>query len=124
MKLDGSAEEIRDLFQNNDSNLKDLIREPPTQLTITFIVIPCVIFLLSLFILCLLPVGSPQWEFNFLYIISFSSGTWTCASTQLRFKHTAATFCVAIGLLLTFLITAGLISPRDAVETVKSLKSK
>jgi hypothetical protein len=42
----------------------------------------------------------------------------------LRFKNGIATFCVAMGLVLTILLAAGLISPREAAETVKSLKGK
>ena len=122
--VDGSVQEVRDLFENHGLKLKDYLEKPPSPLKAWFLVIPIVVFLLSLFTLALLPAGSPDWQLRFLYILSFGSGTWTCASTQLRFKNGITTFCVAMGLVLTILLAAGLMSPREAAEAVKSLKGK
>ncbi len=122
--VDGSVQEVRDLFENNGLKLEDYLEKPLLPLKTKFLVIPIVVFLLSLFILCLLTAGSPEWQSRFLYIVSFGSGTWICTCTQLRFKNGIATFCVAMGLVLTFLLAAGLMSPREAAEAVKSLKGK
>lgn len=120
--FDGKVEEIRDLFENNGLNLENYIEKPPLPLPTRFLIIPIVIFFISLFGLALLPVGFAEWQSRFLYIVSFGSGTWICVSTHLRFKNGFATFCVAIGLVLTILIGAGLMSPREAAEAVKGLK--
>jgi hypothetical protein len=122
--VDGSAREVRDLFENHGLKLEDYLERPPSPLKAIFLVIPTVVFLLSLFTLASLPASSPDWQLRFLYILSFGSGTWICASTQLRFKNSITTFCVAMGLVLTILLAAGLMSPREAAEAVKSLKGK
>lgn len=122
--VDGSAKEVRDLLENHGLKLEDYLEKPPSPLKIRFLVIPTAVFLLFLFILALLPAGSPDWQLRLLYILSFGSGTWICASTQLRFKNGITTFCVAMGLALTILLAAGLISPKEAAEAVRSLKGK
>ena len=122
--VDGSAEEVRDLFENHGLKLEDYIEKPPSLLKPRFIVLPTVIFLLTLFTLALLPPGVADWQLRIFYILSFASLTWICASTQLRFKNGITTFCVAMGLVLTIVLAAGLISPKEAVEAVKSLKGK
>ncbi|MCX5903145.1 MAG: hypothetical protein NTV89_06670 [Proteobacteria bacterium] len=122
--VDGSVQEVRDLFEDHGLNIESYLEKPPSPLNTRFLVIPIVVFLLFLFTLALLPAGSPEWQSRFIYILSFGSGTWICASTQLRFKNGIATFCVAMGLVLTVLLAAGLISPREAAETVKSLRGK
>jgi hypothetical protein len=122
--VDGSVQEVRDLFENNGLKLEDYIEKPPSPLKVIFLIIPTVVFFLSLFSLCLLSTGSPEWQSKFLYIVSFGSMTWICTWTQLRFKNGIATFCVAMGLIITFLLATGLMSPREAAEAVKSLKEK
>jgi hypothetical protein len=122
--IDGTVQEVQDLLENNGMNLEDYFEKRPPPLKVRFFVIPIVVFLLSLFTLALLPAGSPDWQLRFLYILSFGSGTWICACTQLRFKTGILTFCVAIGLVLTLLVAAGLMSPREAGEEVKSLMGK
>jgi len=120
--VDGSAQEIRDLFEKNGLNLENYIEKPPSPLGSKFLVIPTIVFFISLFALAILPPPSPEWQSRLLFILSFGSGTWMCVSTQLRFKSVVATFCVAMGIVLTVLIAAGMMSPREAAEAVRSLK--
>ena len=122
--VDGSPKEVRDLLENHGLKLEAYLEKPPSPLKTRFLVIPTVLFLLFVFILALLPAGSPDWQLRLLYILSFGSVTWLCASTQLRFKNGIATFCVALGLVLTILLAAGLMSPKEAAEIVKSVKGK
>jgi len=124
MKIDGTPGEIRGLTENHGADIKSYLEKAPSPLKTRFLVIPSVACFLSLFTLALFSACSPVWLSRFLFILSFGSGTWICASTQLRFKNGTATFCVAMGLVLTILVAAGLMSPRDVVEAVKSLRAK
>ena len=119
-----NAQEVRDLFENHGLNLESFLEKPPSPLKTRFLVIPIIVLFLSLFTFALLPTSSPEWQFRFLYILSFGSGTWICVSTQLRFKNAIATFCVAMGLIFTILIAAGIMSPKELIEAVKSLRAK
>ncbi|MDR3631733.1 MAG: hypothetical protein P4L42_15535 [Desulfocapsaceae bacterium] len=122
--VDGSVQEVRDLFENHGLDLESYIEKPLSPLKTRFLIIPVAVFLFILFVLALIPASSPEWQSRFLYIFSFGSGTWICASTQLRFKNGIATFCVAMGLVLTILLAAGVMSPMEAAEAIKSLKGK
>jgi hypothetical protein len=101
--VDGNVEEVRDLLKNFGLNL-------------------VVIFLSSVLVLGVLPTGSLGWQL--LVILSIAGGTWTCASTQLRFRNPVATFCVAMGFVLMILLAAGLISLKEAAEAVMKLKGE
>jgi hypothetical protein len=100
------------------------LEKPPVALKIRFLIIPGALFVLSLICLAVISGQHPQYISRILYIITFGSSTWLCASTQLRFKNNLATFCVAIGLILTALIAAGILSPKEAADYIKGLKEK
>lgn len=121
--FDGSVEEVRDLLENKGLNIENYLDKPPTALKLRYIIIPSSIFILSVCIHVVIQLLPAHW-LRLVHIASFGSGTWVCTSTQIRFKNGIATFCVAIGLLITALIAAGLISPKDAVDIVKGLKDK
>src|SRR5680860_410747 len=95
--VDGSAKEVRDLLENNGLKLEDYLEKPPSLLETKFIIIPVVVFLITLCTVAVLPGGAADWQLRLFYIFSFGSGTWVCASTQLRFKNSITTFCVAVG---------------------------
>ncbi len=113
---------IKDRVENHGFPLEDYLEKPPAPLKTRFIVIPSIIFAISITILCFIAASTGLTKL--FYVISFGSGTWLCASTQIRFKNVATTFYVATGLILTVLIAGGIINPREAVELVKNMKGK
>ena len=113
-------EVIKDRVENHGFPLEDYLEKPPAPLKTRFLVIPSIIFGFSLVFLSFLQ-PSPAF-LKLLYVVSFGSGTWVCASTQIRFKNVITTFCVAIGLITTTLLAGGLISPREAADFVKEMK--
>lgn len=113
-------EMIKNRVENHGFPLEDYLEKPPAPLKTRFLVIPSIIFALSLVFLCFLQ-PAPAFM-KLLYVMSFGSGTWVCASTQIRFKSGVTTFCVAIGLITTTLLAGGLISPREAADLVKEMK--
>jgi hypothetical protein len=119
--FDGSVEEVRDLLENKGLNIEDYLDKPASTLRLRYLIIPSCIFISSVFIHAGIQALPALW-LKLLHITSFGSGTWVCASTQIRFNNGIATFCLAIGLLITVLIAAGLISPKDAVDILKGLK--
>ena len=122
--FDGSVEDVKDLLENNGLTLEDYLEKPPASLKTCFLVVPIMLFTLSLFVLAIMPVNSTSWVLRVLYAISFGSGTWICTNIQIRFRNGIATFCVAMGVIITVLIAAGLLSPREAADIVRDLKSK
>lgn len=113
---------IKDRVENHGFPLEDYLEKPPAPLKTRYLVIPSIIFAISLVFLCFLQQSTSL--VKLLYVISFGSGTWICASTQIRFKNGVTTFCVAVGLITTTLVAGGLISPREAADLVKDMKGK
>ncbi|MBT3805000.1 MAG: hypothetical protein HOG03_10425 [Desulfobacula sp.] len=123
LSLNESLKElIKDRIENHGFPLEEYLEKPPAPLKTRFIVIPRIVFALSLLFLCFFQTSSTF--MNVLYVMSFSSGTWVCASTQIRFKNGVTTLCVAIGLITTTLLAGGLISPQEAADLVKDMKGK
>jgi hypothetical protein len=125
MKLgpfDGTSSEVTDLLENNGLKLENYLARPDAPLKTRFLIIPIVLFLVSLGTTAALTPDAPIWLLRLLYIPIFGSVTWICASIQIRFKNGLATFCAAMGLILTALLATGLLSPREAVDILKDLK--
>jgi hypothetical protein len=122
--FDGRVEEVGNLLENNGLRIEDYLEKPPAPLKTRFLVIPAVLFGVSVCAMAALPIKPPVWLLRLVYILSFGSATWVCASTQIRFRNGIATFCVAMGLILTALLAAGLLSPKEAADMVKDLKGK
>lgn len=120
--FDGTREEVRDLIEDHGLNIEDYLERPQPPLKNKFIVIPTISFLVFVILLASLSNTSHVWLINVLYIFIFGSGTWVCVSTQIKFKNAIATFCVAIGALIIVLLSAGILSPKEAAEFVKDLK--
>lgn len=122
--VDGTSSEVTDLLENNGLKLEDFLAKPDAPLKTRFLIIPIVLFLLSLGTTVVLKPDAPIWLLRLLYIPIFGSVTWICASIQIRFKNGIATFCAAMGLILTALLATGLLSPREAADILKDLKGK
>ena len=117
--VDGSVKECRDFFENNGLNLDDYIEKPPAPLKTRYIVIPSVLFACTLLVMIFVGNKISEANISLLYIFAFSVCTWLTVSVQLRFKNSIATFCVAMGVILTLLIAAGVLSPKEAADYVK-----
>jgi hypothetical protein len=122
--FDGSSSEVRDLLEDNGLKLEDYLERPIAPLKVRFLIVPSVLFLLSLGAMAALTPNLPIRLLRLLYIPIFGGITWICASIQIRFKNGIATFCVAMGLILTALLATGLLSPREAADILKDLKGK
>jgi energy-coupling factor transporter transmembrane protein EcfT len=120
--FDGTTEEVKDLIENNGLNIEDFLERPQPPLKNIFIAIPSIFFLVFIILLALLSNTSHTYPIKVIWIFIFSSGTWVCVSTQIRYKNGVATFCVAIGALIIALFSAGILSPKEATEFVRGLK--
>ena len=108
---------IKDRIENHGFQIEDYLEKPPAPLKTRFLVIPGVLFAFSLFFLSF--IQTPSYFLKFFNITGFGSGSWVCASTQIRFKNKAATIFLALGLVITILIANGM-----SLEEVADLLKK
>ncbi|MDP8258933.1 MAG: hypothetical protein P9L90_05885 [Candidatus Aadella gelida] len=123
MKLEGSPKEIRDHLNNSGFNSTDYFEMPSTPLKKRYLIVPAILFLLSLLLLELLPDGTPTWQSVLSLSLIFGNLTWLCASTQLRFKNGIVTLVVASGSVITFCVVTGLMSPKEVADWLQSFRT-
>lgn len=58
--VDGSPQEVRDLFENNGLKFEDYLERLSSPFKTKFLIIPILIFFLSLSALAIIPAGSPD----------------------------------------------------------------
>lgn len=119
--LDGSPQEISDLFENNGLRLTDYLEATEVPLPRRWIVVPaCVVVFVLLLILLVRGLSARQ--VLLLFVLGLVAGTWLAASVQVRFRKATVTVVVALGVLLSLLVAAGLITPRETVEYIPNGK--
>jgi hypothetical protein len=120
--VDGSAEEVRDLLENNGLRLEDYLEKPAASLKTRYLIIPGAIFMIGLLAVVTFGSAPSKAVVTLLYLLAFGGGMWLTVSVQLRFRNGPATFAAAVGGLLMLLIAAGIFSLQDTAEFVKGLR--
>jgi hypothetical protein len=119
--IEGTPEEIKNYFQNNNSNIFDFITRPEQPIKTIWFVVPTILVLCTLCALVfIIPSDVPWRTFNF--IIGCGGGLWLSANIQLRYKNPWATGLIAIGCLLLLMVAFGIITPMQMLDEVKSFK--
>jgi peptidoglycan/LPS O-acetylase OafA/YrhL len=120
--VDGNAEEVRDLLENNGLRLEDFLEKAAAPLKTRYLIIPGVIFAVGLLAVVAFGSESSKTIRTLLYLLAFGGGMWLTVSIQLRFRNGPATFAAAVGALLMLLIAAGIFSLQDTAEFVKGIR--
>lgn len=120
--MEGSPQEIRDLIEiQGGLKLADYLQPPEAQLPRRWLVIPASLVATALLLIILAGSLSPK-LLLVLLASGFGSATWLTVSVQIRFRNGVATFAVAVGIVLTLLVAAGLIAPSDTIDYLKNLR--
>ena len=125
-KVEGSPEEIKNIFENNGLNLEDYLEKlekADAPLHWSWLSLPGFIFIASLLFLVLLTDVSPKTRIVFL-LVGAGGICWLAAAVQIRFKNPVATSAVGMGLFLMLLVAAGFLTPKETIDTLKGLKDK
>ncbi len=120
--IDGNAEEVRDLLENNGLRLEDFLEKPVAPLETRYVITPGAIFAAGLLAVVVFGGVWSKTVVTLLYLLSFGGGVWLTVSIQLRFRNGIGTFAAAIGALLMLLVAAGIYSLQDAAEFIKGLR--
>ncbi|MDR2309323.1 MAG: hypothetical protein LBE53_19295 [Paucimonas sp.] len=120
--LEGSPQEIHDLFKNNGMDLSAFISAPMKK---RWLVLPVVFTVLVLLVNSLGQVFYPGFNAKCLSVaimVQLVCVIWLVVSVQLKFDSTATTVVLAISCLIIVAMTAGLMTLTDAINLVKTLK--
>lgn len=119
--LEGSPEEIRDLFRDNGLKLSDYLVAPkPSLPSWHFYTSSALIFAVTV-ALTLGLIDFPQWGF-LVFLGGCAATIWLTSSVQIKFDNAWASAFVLIGLFVVLLMAYGQITPTEALQEVKSIK--
>jgi hypothetical protein len=122
-KLEGTREEIRDLFIDNDIQLADYLEKPEEPLKTIWFVIPAIMLVCAECVL-VIESGLPKSALLLVFLFGAGAVVWLAIAIQVRFKNPLATAVAAIGGLLMLLVAAGFMAPKDTVDAINALKNK
>lgn len=120
--LEGSPQEIHDLFKNNGMDLSNYISAPMKAI---WLVIPIVVSVIVLMVIVFGQVSYPSFGAKCLpvaLILQLVCVVWLVASVQLKFESVTTTVVLSISCLLLLAIVAGMMSISDALKLIQSFK--
>lgn len=121
--IEGTPEEIHDLFKNNGLDINKFIAAP---LLARWVIVPAVAAIVMLVVILLGPVLYSNFSAKCLagaMVISLICSLWLTAAVQVRFDNVTATAVVGVGAIVIMLVAAGIMAPNEIVTTLKQLKS-
>ena len=119
--MEGSPQEIRDVFADNGLNAEDYLERPESPIKPAWLFAPGVLVVLSFSWLTLLKPISDSFQ-TFLFLIGCGAGIWLSVCVQIRFKSPWAAGLVAVSTILIMLVAIGVITPREMLDHLKDMK--
>ncbi len=121
--VEGTSEEVNDLFQNNGLNLSEYLEKPETPLSNICLILPSLIFVACFGVLTLSENISENWRI-FLFLFGFASSVWLGVSVHIRFKSAWGAGAVILAGLLIMLVALGVIEPKELLDHYEKSQSK
>lgn len=121
--VEGTQEEIKGFFEDHGLKVSDYFQPIEKQFHYLWMVLPGILLVIFLGALCLLELPNENHK-KFIYLLSCLSSIWMATTIQLKFKNAWATGFVAVTLIILTSVAYGVISPKDVIDEVKTLKNK
>lgn len=113
--IEGTHEEVKDVFKDNGLNLSDYLEKPKQPLSKIWIIIPGILFVIFVATLLFAKSFTPD-EKLFTFILGFLSSVWAAVSVHIRFKTIWGASAVVLAGLLIMLIAYGVMTPSELLE--------
>ena len=113
--VEGTSEEVNDLFQNNGLNLSEYLQKPEPPLSNIWLIIPSVLFVACIGILSLANIVSSNYKI-FIFLLGFASSVWLGVCVHIRFKSSWGAGAIILAGLLIMLVALGAIEPKELLE--------
>jgi hypothetical protein len=121
--LEGTEEEVNNLFQNNGLNLSEYIVKPDVPLKKIWLISPSTALVACFGVLTLSDSLSNSVKV-FVFLLGFSASVWAAVSVHIRFKSAWGSGAVTLAGLLIMLVALGVISPVELLEYYKNSQEK
>lgn len=122
--IEGSPQEIKDLFENNGLKLENYIEKPKNNnIDTLWVLLPSVLLIIGLSTLYFMDPKLTK-MIGFTQIVCIGLNIWLIISIQLRYNNVWATGFSIFGLCLMFMVTTKIISPKEAIERINKERDK
>lgn len=119
--VEGTVEEVNNLFQNNGLNLSEYLEKPEVPLDKIWLILPPALLVISFGVLTLFDTLSSNVKI-FIFLLGFSASVWTGVCIHIRFKSGWGAGAVILAGLLIMLVALGVIAPGELLEHYKSVQ--
>lgn len=121
--IEGTQEEVSNLFLDNGLNISDFIQKPPPQLENKWIIIPSILFLINFIVL--LFIQNQSYEVKLLlFLLGFASSVWIGISVNIRFNSTLNAIYIIVSALLILAVAYGIMSLNELIDYIKQISRK
>jgi hypothetical protein len=117
--VEGTEEEVNNLFQNNGLNLSEYIVKPDVPLKKIWLILPSTVLVACFSVLTLSDSLSNSVKM-FVFLLGFSASVWAAVSVNIRFKSAWGSGALMLGGVLIMLVALGVISPVELLEYYRS----
>jgi len=121
--IEGTHEEVKDVFKDNGLNLNDFIEKPEQPLSKIWIIIPGTLFVIFVATLLFAKPFTPDGKL-FIFILGFLSSIWIAVSVHVRFKTMWGASAVVLAGLLIMLVAFGVMTPSELLEHYQNSSEK
>lgn len=120
--IEGSPEEIHDLFKNTGMDLSKYVSPPMKS---RWIVTPATLGLLTLIIVVVGPLVFAEFSKKCLVgvmVVYLSLLVWMTIAVQLKYSNNTGTIVAGLGGFIILLVAAGLLPVSEVLSTIKGLR--
>lgn len=117
--VEGTPEEVNDLFENHGLDLSAYIEKPDGPLQKIWLIIPSACLVVCFGILSFVN-SLPDGGKIFIFLLGFCSCVWLGICIHIRFKSSWGAGAVILAGLLIMLVALGVLSPAELLEHYKS----
>ena len=121
--IEGTQEEVSNLFLDNGLNISDFIQKPLPPLENKWIIIPSILFLINFIVL--LFIQNQSYEVKLLlFLLGFASSVWIGISVNIRFNSTLNAIYIIVSALLILAVAYGIMSLNELIDYIKQISRK
>jgi len=117
--VEGTPEEVKDLFEDHGLDLSAYIEKPDRPLHKVWLIIPAAGFVVCFGILSFITALPSSGEI-FIFLLGFACSVWLGTSIHIRFKSAWGAGAIMLAGLLIMLVALGVLAPSELLDHYKA----